>query len=185
MGDEILLQVLAHLRRAREPSQLLDDRVAQAAQLLAQPPEEGRRAVAEIGAVVLDTAVDLLRDRRQGAVDRPGELVQERRSLGLFVERCARPQASRDRGGDPPQRFRPEDAPARGVLDRRTDVVNALERKLGGDVDEGDRLRGQRLPPRDLVGIRGRNERLRELLAVRSGGRVRETPDERRELERV
>ena len=110
--------------------------------------------------------------------------MQERRLLSSLVEGGACPQPAGDRRRDAAQRLGPERAAAGRVLGRRANVGNALQRRLGGHVDEGDRLGGERLPPRDLVGVGGGNERARELLAVRRGSGVRKSLDERGELER-
>ena len=155
LRDEVLLQVLADARRAREPPQLLDDGVAETAQLLSKAAQEWRGVVAQVGAVVLDAAPDLLRERGEIGVDRRGDLVQERGLLRLGVERCARPRAAGDRRCDPAQRIRGEHAAARRVRRGVTHVVDPLERRLGGYLDERDRLAGQRLSARDLVRVGG------------------------------
>ena len=67
---------------------------------------------------------------------------------------------------------------------RVADVVDSLERRLGGFFDERDRLARQRLSPRNLVRVAGRNELTCELLAARRRGRGGQALDEGRKLER-
>ena len=64
-----------------------------------------------------------------------------------------------------------------------TDVVNALERRLVGSVEQSDRLGRERLAPGDLAGVGGRLERVRERRAVGARGRGCKPCRDRRELE--
>ena len=103
--------------------------------------------------------LDRLCERRQRRIDRGAELVQERRGLpapssgGPRAQRAARPcrpRAAASRG---------EDAAERRVRRGLADVVQPFERRLLGDVEQRDRLGGQRLATRDLAGIGRRHER--------------------------
>jgi hypothetical protein len=63
--------------------------------------------------------------------------------------------------------------------------VDPLEWRLGGYLDERDRLTCQRLPARDLVDACGGHEPAGELFAARRRGRIREPLEDCRKLERV
>ena len=162
LGDEVLLQVLAERGVAREPAQLLGDAVAALAQLPAQPPEERRGVVAEVGAVLLDAALDRVGERRERRVDRRGELPEQRREVACLVERAAQREAAAHGRARPRERVGREHAAARRELGRLAHVRDPLERRLRGVVEQRDGLRRQRLPPRDLVRLgRGRRARAR------------------------
>ena len=94
-GDELLLQVLAQLARADELLELVAHALPPGAELAAQLAELRRGVVAQVGAVLLDGAVDRLRDGRERRVDRRGELAQERRRPPRRARRG--PAASRSR----------------------------------------------------------------------------------------
>ena len=70
LGDEVLLQVLAEARRAREPAQLVGDALPAVAQLAAELAKTRRGGVSKVGAVLLDAAADLLGERGERRVDR-------------------------------------------------------------------------------------------------------------------
>ncbi len=86
-GDELLLQVLAELARADELLELVAHALPPGPELAAQLAELRRGVVAQVGAVLLDGAVDRLGDVREGRVDCRRELAQERCSR--LVERGA------------------------------------------------------------------------------------------------
>ena len=105
LGDEILLQVLA---QAARPDELLAASRSRAAGRCAARTRSlrscGEACVAQIGAVLLDRALDRLRERRERRVDRGGELAQERRGLLGIVEGGTRAERPADRVGHVPQR---------------------------------------------------------------------------------
>ena len=143
----------------------------------------GEAVVAQIGAVVLDRALDRLCERRERRVDRGGELAQQRCGLLGIVEGGTRAERPADRVGHVAQRPCCEHAAKGRVRRGLTDVVQAFERWLVGGVEQRDRLGCQRLASSDLAGIGGRLERARELGAVGARGRVREPLRDRRKLE--
>ena len=108
LGDEVLLQVVAQRRRAREPAQLLGGALLVVAQLLAQAAQLGRGRVAQPGAVRLDRAVDLLGDRGEVWLNR---LARAAPSSGVVIaSRATRPpwivaetRASVSAGSAPPR----------------------------------------------------------------------------------
>ena len=117
----------------------------------------------------------------QRRVDRGRELAQQRRLL--LLERRAGAQRPGDRVGDVPQRRggqHPAACRERGDL---PDVADPFERRLLGDVEQRDRLGGQRLPARHLARRRvtGRQRaraprRTRSRSPARPGLRSRGTP---------
>ena len=182
-GDEVLLQVLAQVARADELLELVADALAAGAELAAELAQLRGRVVAQVGAVLLDGAVDRLRDRRQRGVDRRRQLAEERRRR--LVERPARPQRPRRRVGDVPERLRRERTAERGVRRLLADVADAVERRLERLVQERDRLGRQRLPPRHLVGVGRRLELRGERRAELGRGRTRDPLPDRGKLQHV
>ena len=181
LGDEVLLQVLAQAGDAREPAQLLGDALPAVAELAAQPAQERRGVVAQVGAVVLDAAADLLRERRERRVDRGRRARAAAARARLLASRAAR---ARGRRRSPPRSCAARRARARRRAPRarpasgRPATPRAAARRL---VEQRDRLGGQRLPARDLVGVGRRHERARELRAVGGRRRGREPLGDRRE----
>ena len=137
--DELLLQVLAQLARADELLELVANALPAGAELAAQLAQLRRGVVAQVGAVLLDGAVDRLRDRRQCRVDGCGERAEERRRR--LVERGARPQRAGGCVGDVPERRRRERAAERRVRRLLAHVADPLERRL-------ERLFQERRSPR-------------------------------------
>ena len=185
LGDEVLLEMLTHPRGARQSPQLLDRAVLALAQLLAQAAQKRRGTVAQVRSVLLHAAPDLARERCELRVDRRRQLPEEGNPLRLRLDRGARSEPAGDRGGDPRQCIWPERAAAAGERGCVADVVDALERRLGGAVEQRNRLRGQRLPPRHLAGVRRRHEGARELRPVRGARRGDEPLDDRGVLDGV
>ena len=97
-SDEVLLQVLAQVARADELLELVAHPLPAGAELAAELAQLRGRVVAQVGAVLLDGAVDRLRDRRQRRVDCRCELAEERRRR--LVERGAYPQRAGGGVGD-------------------------------------------------------------------------------------
>ena len=125
-------------------------------------------------------------DSASGA--RPGSIAAARsRSSGAGFSgsfRAARARsATADRIGHVAQRAGGKSAAERGVRRGLTDVVNALERRLVGSVEQSDCLGGEGLAPGDLAGVGGGLERVRERCAVGARGRGCEPRRDRRELE--
>ena len=141
LGDEILLQVLAQAAGPDELLELLVHALPAGAQLDAQLAELWRCRVAQIGAVVLDRALDRLCERRERRVDRGAELPQERRGLLGIVEGGTRAERPADRVGHVPQCPGCEHAAKGRVRRGLTDVVQPFERRLVCRVE-------QRRPPR-------------------------------------
>ena len=102
------------LERA-ELLELLGHALPAVAQLAAQPAQLRRGVVAQVGAVLLDAAVDRLGERRERRVDRGRELAQERR--GSPARRGAPRARARPRPpvGDVPQRRRRRATPPRAA----------------------------------------------------------------------
>ncbi len=188
LGHELLLQVLAERRVAREPAQLLGDAVAALAQLLPQPPEQRRGDVAEIGAVLLDAALERVGERRQRRVDPRRPLPEQWRELGGLVERAAQREPAAHGRGDPRERVGREHAAARRELRRVAHVCDPLQRRLRGLVEQRDGLRGEGLAPRDLVRLVRRRQAARQRRPRRRAGCLGEPLGDRGEvqcLERV
>ena len=76
LGDELFLEMLAQVARPDELLELLAHALPAGAQLDAELAQAGRGRVAQVGAVVLDRAVDRLRERREARIDRRRELPQ-------------------------------------------------------------------------------------------------------------
>ena len=182
LGDEVLLQVLAEARRAREPAQLLGDALPAVAQLGAQLAQARRGVVAQVGAVLLDAAADLLGERGERAVDGV-----DASSASSGADSACSPSAAR--AASPPpivsatalQRLGGEHAAARRVRGGLADVADPAERRLERLVEQRDRLGRQRLAARDLVRVGRRHERARELRAGGGRRRAGEPLDDRRE----
>ena len=126
LGDELLLQVLGSSASA-PPGELGRDALAAAAQLAAQPPQLRRGVVAQVGAVLLDRALD----RRRAATRAPGRsaAAEESRRASPGVRRAASATATATRHGA--QIRRPQRAAARGELRRVAHVGDPRERRLG------------------------------------------------------
>ena len=134
LGDEVLLQVVAQRRRAREPAQLLGGALLVVAQLLAQAAQLGRGRVAQPGAVRLDRAVDLLGDRRQvGSIG-------SRAHRAAASDRRARHEPAVDRRRDARERLGRQRPAARGQLRRLAHVVDPGQRRLLRELEEPDHL---------------------------------------------
>ena len=89
LRDEVVLEVLAKTRVARQRSQALGHPRPSAAQLATQAPERGRRAVSQIGAVVLDRTVELVAETR-AALDRSRPPARVRPRTPAALSSCAR-----------------------------------------------------------------------------------------------
>ena len=151
LGDEVLLQVLADAALAHELLQPVGDALPPGAELAAELAQLRRGVVLQVGAVLLDGAVDRVGERLQRRVDRGRELAQQRRLL--LLERRAGAQRAGDRVADVPQRRGGQHPAARGERGDLPDVADPLERRLLGDVEQRDRLGGQRLPARHLARV--------------------------------
>ena len=115
--------------------------------------------------------------RAESRIDRSGQRAEQRRRH--LVERSARPQRPGGRARDVPECLRRERAAERRVRRRLAHVADPLERRLERLVEEADRLGGQCLPARDLVGF-GRGLELGcECGAGRSPSRARPAPGSR------
>ena len=143
-GDELLLQVLAQLARADELLELVAHALPAGAQLAAQLAQLRRGVVAQVGAVLLDGAVDRLRDSRERRVDGVGECAEQRRR-GL-VECGARPQRRRR-----PCR-RPASAPAARALHPAPRAQPARARRGSPRAAARATLPGARSPRRSAPG---------------------------------
>ena len=183
LGDEVLLEMLAEVGTAREAAELLRHPVPAVAQLPPEPPKERRGRVAQVRAVVLHAPRDALRQGREAGLHGLSQLVEERRRLGLLVQRRPGPERRGDRDRDVPQRARVEPSAERGMGRRVADVLDAVQVGLVGAVEERDRLRREGLASRDLAGVRRGRERAGEVGSDRRGGRVRKPRRNRRELE--
>ena len=154
LGDEVLLQVLAQRRRAREPPQLLGGALRARRELLRRRRSAGEalsRRSEPSGSTARSIRSASAGERR---LDRRRQLAEQRRELAVraFGLRgsCRRPAAAsaaearrRARRGPPPRARR-----------------DPLERRLRGGVEERDHLGGQRLPRGHLLGVgRGRERR--------------------------
>ena len=168
LGDEVLLQVLAQLARADELLELVADALPAGAQLAAQLAQLRRRVVAQVGAVLLDRAVDRLRERRR-APGRPRAASSRSSGAAGLVERrrapAARPPPCRRRAAVACGASTPPSA-ACAACSRTSRMP--VERRLERLVEQRDRLGRQRLPARDLVGVGRRLE-----LGARASRRAR------------
>ena len=138
--------------RAGEATQLLGDALTAVAQLAAQLAEQRRRVVAEVGAVVLDAAADLLGERREAGSIAAASSASSG-AVSALVERGPRAQAAADRGRDVGERLRVR-ARHRGRVGRGlADVLDPVRAAAPRLRRAARRLGRQRLPPRDLVRV--------------------------------
>ena len=170
LRDEVLLQVLAQLVRADELLSSSRDALPARRSSRAQLAELGRRVVAEVGAVLLDGAVDRLRDRGEPRVDRrrPARGAAARAASSRAARARSAPEAVSETCRSACGESTPPSAACAACRGRRGSR-RAAARRL---VQERDRLGRQRLPARDLVGIGRRLELRRERRAVRRRGRA-------------
>ena len=183
LRDEVLLEVLADAALAHELLEPVGDALTAGAELAAQLPQLRRGVVLEVGAVLLDRAVDRLGERLQRRVDRGGELAEERRLL--LRERRSSAQRACDGVADVPQRRGGQDAAERSVRGSVANVANPFERRLRRDVEQRDRLGSERLAPRDFPRVRRRRQRAGQRGSRVGGSRGGDPLPDRGELERV
>ncbi len=157
LRDEVLLQVLADAALAHELLEPVGDALPPGAQLAAELAQLRRGVVLEVGAVLLDGAVDRGGERFQRGVDRGRELAQQRRLL--LLESSPRPQRPGDGVADVPKRRGGKDTAELRVRRRVADVPDPLERRLRRDVEQRDHLGGERLAARHFGRVRRRRQR--------------------------
>ncbi len=158
LGDEIVLQMLPERGVAGERAKPFREPGAALAQLPAEPAQGRRRAVAEVGAVVLDCLRDRVGDHGELRVDPVPEPGERGQVVGA-VQHDAGAEPGNHRRRDGVQRPRVEDASASGELGRGADVQHAGEIGLLGALEQHDGLGGQDVAANDLGGIRVRDER--------------------------
>ena len=183
-GDEVVLQVLAQLGVTREALEPLGQPRTSLAKLAAEAAKRRRGTVAQVRAVLLDGAVDRLRERAQARVDRIRD-GGEAGCLGEGLERETRGDCLLDRRRDRAKRCGVERAPSLGELGRRPHVADTAELRLCRVVEERDGLGRQPLPFGDLLRVVGRRERERLRLSRLARRGRREALQDRRKLEQL
>ena len=182
--DEVVLQVLAQVGVTREALEPLGQPRTSLAKLSAEAAERRRGAVAQVRAVLLDGAVDRLRERTQARVDRIRD-GGEARCLGEGLERETRSDRLLDRRRDRAKGCGVERAPSLGELGRRPQLADTAELRFCGVVEERDGLGRQPLALGDFLGIVGRHERERFRLSRLARRGRREALQDRRKLEQL
>jgi hypothetical protein len=184
LGHEVVLQMLAQRRVARERLQAFREPGPPRPELAAEPAEGGGRAVPEIRAVVLDRLRDCAVDARQRRLD-PGRDSCEARDALLALERRARGQRRVDRDRDRAECTGIEHAAACRDLRRRPNVADPGEIRFGRPVEERDGLGRQRLTRRDLIGVGRRQERQGLFPAGLARRRAREAIEDLGQLQQL
>ena len=183
-GDEVVLQVLAQVGVTREALEPLGQPRTSLAKLAAEAAKRRRGAVAQVRAVLLDGAVDRLRERAQARVDRIRD-GGEAGCLGEGLERETRGDCLLDRRRDRAKRCGVERAPSLGELRRRPHLADTAELRLCRVVEERDGLGRPPLPLGDLLRVVGRGERERVRLSRLARRGRREALEDRRKLEQL
>ena len=184
LGEERLLQRVADVRRAGDARQLLTHPYAADRSSERSLPQQRRRGIAQVRAVVLDRTVDRPGERLERRRDDLEQLEQARRELGALpddpprLERdwIEREIARSSCGCSVPPRSARTAAPRGSAAPASVCCARPVE--------QGDRLGRQRLPVGDLCRIARRHERARRRRSViRLGARCKAL-ENRRQLER-
>ena len=182
--DEVVLQVLAQPGVTREALEPLGQPRTSLAKLAAEAAKRRRRTVAQVRSVLLDRAVDRLRERAQARVDRIRDGSEAGR-LGERLERETCGECLLDRRRDRAKRCGVERASSLGELHRRPNVADTAELRLCRVVEERDGLGRPALPLGDLLRVVGRGERERLRLSRLARRSRREALQNRRKLEQL
>ena len=157
LGHEVVLQMVAQGRVARERAEPIAEPRPALAELAPESAQGRRGRVTEIRAVVLDGLPYRAGDGCEARLDALRERPERRWAAGA-VERRARAEPGGDRRRHRVQRGRVEDAAAGRELDRGPDVACAGEVGLGRLLEHRDRLGGQDVTSNDLVGVGRRRQ---------------------------
>ena len=183
LRDEVLGEMVFQVGVACKLFQPLGKLCPTVAELASQATQRRGRIVANIAAVILDRVGDRVGDDAEIEIDRSDEL-GKRRPVAVG-ESGAPDETGSDRVADAAQRGRVECRRPGRRAPRRRDVVEEPEIWLGSVVEHGDRLGGEALAMRDLVGLGGRPKRAGQTTTGLARRGVSESVEDRRQLEQL